>query len=464
MNKLRSNLQRICLVAVIAMFIMLLLPASQIEAQAPWPPFWYVMTPRHEDGKITYTIKFYSRVDWEMPDLTFKIPLPEGTRYLSGNAQETTEVTFDGQEITFITSTFHARQYISTASFTVEVIDPSQKIYTTHAWVSWKGDHQGDYLTYEIPVDISRATLDWLPPPRSNLLLRAEATVVDGIITYYIYPKNVDWWRPLIRDLEIKLPIPEGTTFLSAETSDKLPRFTSTFDGREVTFFALQLGREIDIDPLIVKVSAKDVTEPTVATHVWAKWENQGYGVGEWQDVSAVETTVTGDIMVQPHKSQQVVVSDRVEDVPFLSYDLTSVGLQQTGEDLAVTLYTAGDIEPLGEPVYYILFIDQDCDQTTGNWLGADYWFGYNRGTGWAGFAPWDATIYDFDWNESVVIDKQVGKRSITLQAPDFLEKHPDFCWLGYSWSGTDKYQTSPPADMLPNEPERGLPRFEMDD
>ena len=32
--------------------------------------------------------------------------------------------------------------------FTVEVADPARTVFTTHAWIAWKGEQPGDYLTH----------------------------------------------------------------------------------------------------------------------------------------------------------------------------------------------------------------------------------------------------------------------------------------------------------------------------
>ena len=73
------------LVAGVAVLLMLLVLKSE-SAYAQWPPFNFNLIPSYEDGKITYHIEFRDRVDWTMTDLTIKISLPEGTRFLEAGA------------------------------------------------------------------------------------------------------------------------------------------------------------------------------------------------------------------------------------------------------------------------------------------------------------------------------------------------------------------------------------------
>jgi len=201
------------------------------KVYAQWPPFSFRLTPSYENGQITYDIQFFSQADWAITDVTIKIPLPAGTRFVEANAQSGVEVEFDGTEVTFFASTL-PRDSISDTSFIVRVVDPTSTVFTTHAWIAWKGDQPGDYLTTDVPIDITRQSLNWEKPPASRLQLEASAIVADDIVTYLIYPKNVRGSRYVrLQDVKINVPVPEGTTFLSAEASSP---FTASFDGKEV--------------------------------------------------------------------------------------------------------------------------------------------------------------------------------------------------------------------------------------
>lgn len=202
---------KLSLVIYLVLVLVVLMPAPT-RVYAQWPPFGFHLAPLYENGKITYHIKFNSRVDWTMPRVTFKISLPEGTRFLEASAQPSTRVDFDGAEVTFFTSIF--LRPIKTASFVVEVTDPTMTVFTTHAWIAWQGDHPGDYLTEDVSIDIAKQPLNWAAPSASPLQLEASAAVANDVITYAVYPRNVGGRR--MWDLKINVAIPEGTTFLSA--------------------------------------------------------------------------------------------------------------------------------------------------------------------------------------------------------------------------------------------------------
>jgi hypothetical protein len=124
------------------------------------------------------------------------------------------------------------------------------------------------------------------------LLLEASAVVADDVITYSLFPFNcgLRMW-----DMTVKLPLPEGTEFISAEGSGP---FAASFDGREVSFKAVELP-ERERYTLQAKVSTAGVSEPAVVTHAWAQWRNVGFGVGR---IQPPKTDIrTGDIVVQPH-------------------------------------------------------------------------------------------------------------------------------------------------------------------
>jgi hypothetical protein len=440
----------------VALLLTLTTGTERVYAQSPWPPFWFSLSPSYDNGKITYKMYLYSLVDGAMTDVTFKIPLPDGTRFLEGNAEPSTTVDFDGQEITVFTSFFDG--WFAVPSFVLEVVDPTQTVFTTRAWITWKGDNPGEYLAEDVSIDITSTPLNWQQPPRSRLLLEASATATDDVITYAIYPKIVDW-RPVMWDVKINVPVPDGTTFLSAEAPAP---FVTDFDGREVSFFILQLAREVDAGPLTFRVSTNGVTNPVVVTHAWATWKNVGWGVG-WK-IPAIEETVTGDIIVQPH-TRQYVVSDKIRDVPFSQYDLTSIALQEDGSALVIIFYTAGDLVPVtGQPVGYNFFVDSDCNPDTGNWVGVEYWLAYNYTEDWAFMVAWDEEKNDFLWDQGTYeIDRVVGRRGVAVWTPgNFLEEDWQFCWLAEAWNGTEAYQQTLPNDSLPDDVGLGLPRYEV--
>lgn len=421
----------------------ILMPASG-HAQTRWPPFRFSLTPTYSNSRITYKIFFTSLVEGTMSDVAIKIPLPEGTRYVEGNAQATTSVRFDGQEVTFFTSVIH--QPIRVAYFTVEVTDPKLAVITARAWIAWKGDLRGDYLTDEVSLDITKPMLDWVKPASSRLQLETRAEVANDVITYFIYPKNFGGLR--MWDIKIVLPIPEGTTFLSVEA---LPPFVSSFDGREVSFSLLELARLTEVEPLKVKVSTAGVTAPLVVTHTWATWKNVGRTVGK--GIAVEEQTRTGNIIVQPHSSQQVVV-DIVADVPFASYDVTSVALAKDETLLKATFYTVGAFDQSSEPLTFNFFINTDCADKP------EYQAVYNHQDGRAYFQA--ANADQSKWNPSQPIEVELsnpGALTMLLPSHLFLESghSQEFCWLGRVRDKSTAFATLLLDEYAPNTNEQRL-------
>jgi Tol biopolymer transport system component len=433
---------------VIYIVLVLVLIAAPERVYARWPPFSFYLNPSYDSGKITYRIKLYRQVDWVMTHVTVKIPLPEGTRFLEASAQPTIHVDFDGSEVTFFTSDLY--RSIRTASFVVEVTDPTMTVFTTHAWIAWQGDQPGDYLTRDESIDITKQPLNWEVPATSSLQLEARATVADDVITYIIYPRNVGWQR--MWDLKINVPLPEGTSFLSAEAPSP---FVVGFDGQVVSFSALELKRGGEVDPLSFKVSTEGVTVPFVVTHAWAGWNNVVWsGVG-------VEETRTGDIIVQPHASQWVA-SDSIGDVPFFNYDLTGIALQEDGPALKITFYTAGDLGPVGEPLVYKLYIDSDCRTDTGPWRnyrGVDGVVRYDHDGDGAAIIFWDAKT---GWDRQVKLDSVVSGRIVSTWVPyDLLEDGRQFCWVGRADNVTQAFHSSPPSEWVPDGTDLRLTQYE---
>lgn len=440
MDKFYSKL---ILFLTIALLLTLIQAPNPVYAQ--WPPFSFDMIPVHQNGKITYTITFSKKVDGALTDIVFKIPLPEGTRFLEASAQPTTSISFDGTEITFFTATLH--RPIRNASFVVEITDPEQVVFTSHAWIAWKGDSPGDYLTDGVTLNLSQQPLDWTRP-RSRLQIEAKATVEGDILTYMFYPRKLSNRR--MWDLRINIPLPEGTTLLSLEAS---PPFVTDFDGREVSFSTIEVDRQRDTGPLIMKVSTVAIVEPFVTTHAWATWKNVGRSVG--RNVLFQEETRSGDIIVQPHASQQVA-ADLIGDTPFPNYDLTSIALQENDSALQVNFYTVADVGPVGKPLEYIVYIDTDCNTETGGKRGnrgAEYWIRYKHDEGKAYIYNWDETENTWGNRRSIDGSGSIGKM-VTVRVPrEYLDIGQQFCWLGRVRNRSIEYTPNPPNEWVGNDP-----------
>ena len=428
--------------AFIASFILLVLfMGVPVQVYAQWPPFNFDLNSSHADGKITYALEFSKDVSWPMADVIFKIPLPEGTRFVEASAPPTTGVDFDGVEVTFFTPVL--QQSLKDLSFTVEVTDPSQTVFTTHAWIAWKGEQPGDYLTDDSSLDITRTPLIW-EKPSSRLRLEAGATVAGDVITYIIYPKNVGGRR--MWDLSISLPLPAGTSFISAEAPSP---FESGFDGQQVNFALLELPKSTNIEPLRVQVSTAGVTEPFVVTQALASWTNEGRKVEEQG------FTNTGNIIVRPHAVEQVV-ADGVQDTPFADYDVTSVAFEDGGEILKTIFYTVGDLGPVGQPVEYFLYIDSDCNADTGKSRGnrgAEYWIRYRHQSGKGYIYTWDEAAQTWVNRQAVGTFPSTGNM-INGQVPfSLLGNARQFCWLTAVWNRTEAYHPKPPIEWVGREP-----------
>jgi hypothetical protein len=425
--------------------ILLTLFSTPRPARADWPPFKFRLLPAYESGQILYNVRFSSQVDWSMTDLTFKLPLPPGTRYLEAKAGPNTQVSFDGAEITFFTAV--ARRPIKDAYFVVEVTDPTQTTFTTHAWIAWQGNQSGEYVTEDQVVDITLQPLNWTPPASSRVQLEAGGTAADDVITYIIYPFSATSRR--IWDVKVNLPIPEGTTFLSAEAP---PSFTSTFDGREVSFSSVELASRTTIDPLQVKVSSRGLASPYAISHASATWKNVGRTVG--RTIPLQEETRSGDIIVQPHAAQQVV-SDTIGDVPFPKYDLTSLALGHDGANLKIVFYTAGEVGPPGEPLEYNLYIDRDCRADTGQakrGLGMEFRVRYRHATGKTYLHAWDEAKEGWSAIKSAQVTSAVRSNQVIIWVPDdALDQDQQFCWAANAKNGTKGFASSLPTDALPD-------------
>lgn len=443
-----QKVHKLSLMIQLMMVITLALALRPQPVEAQWPPFTFRLTPSYESGKISYKIAFASRVQGAMTDVTIKIPLPPGTRYLEGTAPDTTSVSFDGQEITFFAAVL-SRKSIQDASFIVEVTDPQQTVFTTHAWISWKGDMPGDYLNPDVSFDITKPILDWSSPAPSRLRLEVSVAVTNDILIYSIYPTKTGgrMW-----DLNIHLPLPAGTTFLSAEAPST---FVTGFNGQEVSFVTSELNPDGQAEPLRVNLSTRGVTAPVLVTEAWAAWKNVGPAAGK--SIPVEEGTQTGHLVVQPHASQRVI-ADRMGDVPFSNYDVTSLSVEEANATLKITFYTAGEIGPLGQPLTFIFSINTDCTDKP------EYQVVYSHQNGKASVQSWNGA--DNKWNPGQPVQgSNPGPRMISWEVPDSLlgdswQSQP-FCGVGRVVNGTKEFNSILPPDTVPDTTDERVLRYQ---
>jgi hypothetical protein len=450
---MRTRIICLCKVNLPVSLLLLLALILPGRAHAQWPPFSFKLKPSYSEGQITYQIDFRSQVDWRMADVTLKISLPEGTRFVKAEALPTTSVDFDGAEVTFFTF----RQGISDAYFVVEVTDPAMTVFTTHAWISWGGDQPGDYLTEDVSIDITLQPLNWVSPKKPRLQLEAGAMVTDDQITYTVYYEKNTGKR--MWDVIISVPVPEGTTFLEAQAP---PPFVAGFNGQEVFFSVVEFGEESEVGSLSFTVSTQGVTAPSVATQAWATWKNVGRKVG--RTVAPEEVTMTGDIVVQPGMAQWVV-ADVVGDIPLSNYDLASVVFQPEKSALKVIFYTSGDLGPVGEPLQFILYIDNDCRADTGkpeNGRGVEYRVRYRHDKGEAVLAPWDGEQDDWSDAQSFEASSLVSGNMVAVWLPyESLEDSQRFCWAVEAKNKTKGFDRRLPTEKVPGGDDLRVSQYE---
>jgi hypothetical protein len=442
---------------LLSLYVAILILLTPIPAQAQWPPFNFYLTPTYADGKITYTIWLSNLVDWPLEDVAIKIRPPEGTRFVSAaSLRQDTTFNFDGQEVTFFTSVAH--RSIGDISFKVEVVDPQPTVFTTHAWISWKGEQPGTYLSEDEPIDISRQPLNWQRPAPPLLRLTVGATIADDIITYTLFPENTGRLR--MWDVKISIPIPSGAQLLSANAP---PPYVTNFNDTEVSFSIIELEKKPAVEPLTLKISTAGMTNPLVITQAWANWKNSGPEVG--QAIPPAEQYATGQIMVQPHTRQQVL-ADFIGDVPFANYDLQSVALQDDGANLKINFYPAGDLGPVGGPLDFLFYIDNDCLTETGYQRynrGAEYQVRYDHRNGRATLVTWDATQADWLWDQLTDLNWSISDKAVSIWMPlAFIESQNEFCWTAISRDISGIFSPSPPVDVVPSGQDLRLTRYQL--
>lgn len=429
-----SPLKKMLLVGFLINLALIMLPG---QAQAQWPPFSFRVKSTYNEGRITYVLDLAKKFDGPMADLVIKVPLPPGTRFLEAGGPDGTNATFDGAEVTFFTPTLH--KPLRDMVLIVEVDNPQQTEFTTHAWLSWQGDIPGDYLTGDTSIDITRTPLNW-EKPASRLRLEAGAVVEGDIVTYNLYPTNIGGRR--MWDLTITLPLPPGATFISTEAP---PYFEAGFDGQQAIFKILELERGVKEGPLQVKVSTTGITDALVSTSASAWWTNVG------RNVEPQGFTETGNIVVQPGVNQQVA-ADAIGDAPFADYDLTSVAVAQDDANLKATFFTGEDMGPVGQPLEYFLYLDQDCNVDTGKLrgnLGAEYWVRYRHQNGGGYIYTWNPELQSWE-NRQRIESFTAGGPAATVWIPQSIVGNTaNFCWLAVSRNLTEEYHPNPPVDWV---------------
>ncbi len=415
------------------------------HAQAQWPPFDLRITPTHADGKITYTMIVRREVEWTISDLTVNIPLPEGTRFLEATTTDLTAVNFNGEEISFFTSTFN--RPIRGDTFIIEVTDPSITEFEIQPWLAWRGDQPGDYLMSPITVDTTKKPLNWVRPRPRNLVVEPIATIEDDIISYTIYLDNFRLFR--LWDVQISVPLPAGTTFHSTQTPGT---FVSGEENGEVNFSTIELTKADEETPIIVRAKIDEGETGPFATNVWASWRISDRRAGI--TVDATEQFLTGDIIVEP--TSHISLPDNIGDAAFSNYDVSAASIRNEGDSFGVTLHFAGDLCPVDAGIQISVLIDQDCSSDTGVFrrgLGADYDVLYRLDNGRTLFRQWDAEERRFvNVSSELAAEVEPGGNQFYVSVPyEFIDDDREFCWVVQARNRTQEFSPNPAADWVPD-------------
>lgn len=448
--------------ALVAVFLLSAIFPARVAAQEPPPPFWYYLTPTLNGNKITYTVEFGPKVDWPLAELMTQVALPPGTRFVAAAPAPGNTADFDGQYIKFFSPVF--LNAFSGNSFTVEIVDPTQTVFTTHSLIDWKGTYPGSVRIEAEPLDITRKPLNWEAPGASRLQLGVKATTAENSVTYKIYPKAIDR-RYRMWDVRLSLELPPDATVIAAEAP---PSFQVGFNENIIHFSTLELARLTDIDPLIVTLALTN-TNPAAAgleARLWADWTNGTldpvpdsgpkiiYPESNVNDpLPPKEETVLIDVSLDRFQPGQQVVFDVTGDAPFTDYDLTNVTIRETQTAVEFTFATVSGPTATSIPNRFTLFFNSDCNSATGATAlgrGAEHRLDYASETGRAYYVSWDDTQQDWLWDESADLAAAAGNNTVTVTVPNFLfATNPHFCWSAAARPVSEIYYPEPPQDWV---------------
>ena len=440
--------------AVVAVLGLVVLVGGPGPAHAEWPPFSLKLTSQLAANQISYYLRLSGAKEWSPMDVAIKVPLPAGTRLVEAKSDHPgVEVSFDGKEVSFLAAVVHGS--LQDLHITVEIIDPQVTVFTTRAYVVWKGDPPGTYLGRDVTIDLSKPMLTWTGP-FSFLNLEFYAVSEGDTVTYSMRPTNTGWLR--MWDLKIELPVPEGTAVVGTEAP---PGFVGGSDGRIVSFSTLELPQAAWYNPLRFKISTVGLAQSVVSTRALAIWKNDGWGVPDRYPPQ--DQLESGYLVVYPH-ADQLVVAGLVGDVPFDYYDVTSVAFMPQQSDLLVVFYTMGDVTTSGDTVEFDLFIDSDCRADTGDAVsdtrGADFRAVYDNQYQDAGVELWDSNTKEWNRIASIKGSSPTGAHTISMWIPyQLLPGGTGLCWAADAIPWNRKgYKPYPPGDEILNGDDTRLP------
>ena len=280
--------------------------------------------------------------------------------------------------------------------------------------------------------------------------LDLSAVISGDIIVYTLYATNVT--DQSVRDVDVRIPLPAGTMLIGAKSASP---FVTDRQGDTVSFYAAELKPGAGSGPHRVAAAVVGEEDALLSTQAQASW---GYLDSIMRQSSVVQMGAeTSAVSVYPGTFQQVV-ADMVNEVPLAYVDLTGITVQHEGSIIRMSIQVAGPLGAVGEPAEYVVYIDADCDATTGRQrqgLGSEYRVRYRHQRGQADIAAWTQLAdTDGQWllSGSIAVNSPVGSQAITLWIPSILiDNSSQFCWTAESEyraaTGTPKL----PKDKLPN-------------
>jgi hypothetical protein len=141
-------------------------------------------------------------------------------------------------------------------------------------------------------------------------------------------------------------------------------------------------------------------------------------------------------------------------DVPFANYDLTNLVFMHNETQPEFIFYTAGELGPVGAPLEFTIYLDQDCQANTGGArrsLGVEYRLRYRHKAAKAYLHVWDAAKPGWRKVESDQLNSRVQGNQVTLSLPDnVLAQNQQFCWTADSKNRTTGFASRLPADAIP--------------
>ncbi len=287
-------------------------------------------------------------------------------------------------------------------------------------------------------------------PELAPVQIDLSAVISDSLIAYTVYATNVT--ERSVWDLTIRIPLPPGTMLLSAQSSYG---FVTDYEDAVVSFYVSELRPNVVSGPQRVLVRIVDPGDSFITTAATASWK---YLDSVMRQSSLFQQEAqTSPISVYPGMRRQVV-ADIVNDVPLPQVDLTSITIQPEGSVFRIDFNVAGPLGPPGEPAEYIMYLDADCNGSTGrsrDGMGVEYRVRYRHEREQADLDIWtQAADGSGQWlaGGAIAVNSPLGSHAITLWIPSILlNSISEFCWMAETQHRVAADAPKLPKDNLPN-------------